>query len=116
MSKIVRGATHELVFAAIAAENPDAAKRAESVIDSVLEVAHQQAIAAGLDAQQVVTSVSITHGERPAVSSARTAGKGWPFPFSGKICIWFCPDGGPYDAETCYLICIEWWFPVAARV
>jgi hypothetical protein len=114
MDKIVRGATHDLIFSAIAAENAGAAERAKPVIDSVLEVARQQAAAAGLDESHIVTSVSVTHGERSSMSNAR-AGKGWPFPFSGKICIWYCPDGGPYDAETCYLICIEWWFPVAAR-
>lgn len=113
MDKIVRGATHELIVAAIAAENADAAERAKPVIDSVLEVARQQALAAGLDEKHVVASVSVTHGERSTVSNARTS-KGWPFPFSGKICIWYCPEGGPYDSETCYLICIEWWFPVAA--
>jgi hypothetical protein len=110
---------------------PSAVERIGPLMDSVYEVVRQQARALGGDRQVEVTSVSIragsdegagVHGEGATPLALGLGGdkkkKGWPWPFSGSFCFWFCPDGVPPgggNEDQCYLICIEWWFPVAAR-
>jgi len=103
----------------------------DRLIDAVFAAAGAQQAANGFKGEIAVTSVSVTSpggGGGPATMEART-GKtdpsddgGWEFPWSGTICIWYCPEGAPksgqrgdwgipYDPERCYLICIEWTFP-----
>jgi hypothetical protein len=105
-----------------------AAEKVSPLIDAVYEFAARQASASGVAYEDfVVTSVSVTRGAcedgecddaaPPNFTSAKATNRGWPFPFSGKFCFWFCPDGVPPsggNSDECYLICIEWWFPVKA--
>lgn len=122
---MAQGSSHEnikaLVRDAIAVSHDErAASATDSIVDAVLDAARAAGRASNAAGDVEVTSVRIRRGggETQApweFEAARAPGnQGWPFPFSGRFCFWFCPDGVPEgggNSEECYEICIEWWFP-----
>lgn len=87
----------------------DLTKSLDEVFDTIATTAKTRGLT-----EAKAGNVTVTHGGKSISYGARKDGH-WNFPWSGRICIFFCPDGKPPNPEDwwdeCYWICIDWSFP-----